>query len=315
MSNSKKQLHEFLALDSRIDRIQKETFYEYSQARIIWRKCLILMKQPLNKPKTRGMLFTGDPDGGKSTVTRQFIPVCSHNVPNIRQTDIELYSIPPRLHSKGVMAKLCKNLGIPDIPINYKKNDTHYYIKKAAAKLRTDRRILIIDEFQNLFEISSESRREILSSFNALINYSRIPIVLVGVTGVDEILKNIEDDTSNLRGTFSSRFPEFKLRKWLDKDEEEFCAILMNLYNDLHLQLPPSRKPFYVDNQIRESIIELTDGLLGRIIHLIKETAIQIIFNELQETITTDLLIQTAEELELIDWNVKNSIPKTIDRI
>ena len=57
-----------------------------------------------------------------------------------------------------------------------------------------------------------------------------------------------------------------------------------------------------MNNTIRDQISNLTNGLLGRIVCLVKETAIKIIVNELPEVVTIDLLQETARELELADW-------------
>lgn len=269
---------------------------------MFWRLVLILMKQPRNKTKINGALLTGDPSAGKSTLIRQMIVIFKENVTGFRVQDIEIFSVPQGVGPVMVFAQLCKSLGIPDIPLNPRNYSLTYFILKAAAKLKQDRRLLIIDEFQNLYEIPGVQRKRVISALNQLINQSRIPIVLVGVTGVDDILKNIEDDDSNLKGTFSSRFPEFKLKKWENPSDTEYISILMSIWEDCHLHPGENQKRFYSDEIIRNQIIQITDGLLGKIVLLLKRIAVNLISNGQPEIITTDQLITTAKELKMKGW-------------
>src|SRR5271157_4264683 len=212
--------------DDRIAAIQRECFYEFEEAFKLWKKLLILMNQPRTKTKTKGLLFTAPPDSGKSTLVRQFHFEYVQNVPGAQEEDIIIFNVPQGVGAVQVFAQLCRELGIPDIPRNPRNDPVTYYVTKAAAKLRQDHRLLIVDEFQDLSEVSGPLRKRIISAFNQLINASRIPVVLVGITGANSILRDIEDDQSNLKGTFSSRFPEFSLTPW--QDNEEFQGLLVS---------------------------------------------------------------------------------------
>ncbi|HMF34239.1 MAG TPA: TniB family NTP-binding protein [Candidatus Lokiarchaeia archaeon] len=282
--------------DDRIAAIQRECFYEFEEAFKLWKKLVILMNQPRTKTKTKGLLFTAPPDSGKSTLVRQFHFEYVQNVPGAQEEDIIIFNVPQGVGAVQVFAQLCRELGIPDIPRNPRNDPVTYYVTKAAAKLRQDHRLLIVDEFQDLSEVSGPLRKRIISAFNQLINASRIPVVLVGITGANSILRDIEDDQSNLKGTFSSRFPEFSLTPW--QDNEEFQGLLVSIEQDLHLLAGESPCPFYEDNLIRARALELSDGLLGCIVTLLKEAAMKIISDGLPEVITIPLLETTAKELD-----------------
>ncbi|NVM54052.1 MAG: TniB family NTP-binding protein [Candidatus Helarchaeota archaeon] len=283
-------------LDSRIKYTQKEYFYEYNQAFEFWNKIMILMMQPKTKTKIKGLLLTGAPDSGKSTLVQQFQYEYLQNVRGAQERDIVLFNVPQGVGARQVFAQLCRKLNIPDIPNNPRNDPVTHFIVKSANKLKQDHKLLIVDEFQNLYEVQGGLRKKIISSFNQLINESRIPIVLVGVTGVNDILRSIENDLSNLKGTFSSRFPEYKLSRW--EDNEEFQGLLKSLYEDLHLNPEGTPSFFYYNDEIREKIIEYSQGLLGRIITLLKETAIKIFCDKLPEKITPEILKETAIDLE-----------------
>ncbi|MFX0171118.1 MAG: TniB family NTP-binding protein [Candidatus Hodarchaeota archaeon] len=179
-------------------------------------------------------------------------------------------------------------------------------------KLYNEKKLVIIDEFEKLYEISHESRGEILAGFHSLINTSSCPIAIVGIDGVDDILKNIASDKYTwLKGPFSTRFPGTKIPSW--EDDSEFKRLLVALDRDclLHPHLPEGRK-WYEDDKLRECILDLSEGLLGKIILLVKFTARHLIRRRKPEIITIAEQTNTAIRLEAVGWDMKE-IHKTED--
>lgn len=258
------------------------------------------------KPKVMGCLITGEPHSGKTTAVRQFRKAYLDNVPEARPNDVVIFQIPSRARLKGVLLKLGKEIKIPDIGVNTRSGiPTYILVEKVAAKLwKNETKLVIIDEFQKLFELPGESRVEILSGFNDLVNESHIPIILVGVKGVDTILDvdKYYDDTSNLRGTFSSRFMEFNLEEWNDPHSEAFAILLKTVYNYCGLHSDANTTLFYKDEKIREWIITATGGLTGKMIYLIKWAARYIIRNNLPEKITLAILRDALQSIQSKGW-------------
>lgn len=295
-------------INDRLRRFFTEKYIHTPQNVQLWwlLEDLMLQVNPESvKSKVMGCLLTGDPHSGKTTANRQFRKAYLENVAGAKQTDIVLFQIPSRAHLKGVLAKLGRQLNIPDIPENPGKTYPTYLIgEKIARKLCIDgAKLVIVDEFQKLFELSTESRIEILSGFNDLLNESHVPFILVGVVGVDKIL-DLEPglDECNLKGTFCSRFPEFRIQPWNDPDNEQFGAFLRTIYEDCDLHPPPESPPFYAEDDIRERILEITGGLTGKIIHLIKWSARDLIRNHQPERITLDVLNATFSEIQAKGW-------------
>jgi Bacterial TniB protein len=296
------------AINDRLDYCLSEKYIHTPQNVKLWWLLEDLMRQvnPKSpKPKVMGCLVTGEPHSGKTTATRQFRKGYLANVKGAKRTDIVIFQIPSNPVLKDIMGKLGRELRIPDIPEKAEKRYPAYLlVEKIARKLIIDgTKLLIIDEFQNLSEISGKSRIAILSSFNDLLNESHVPIILVGVSGVDEILE-LEHyaDRSNLNGTFCSRFPEFQVQPWKDPDNEIYGGLLRTIYEDCNLSLPPGTQPFYTDDDLREKILEITGGLTGKIIHVIKWTARHLIRNHLPETITSDVIDAVFEEIRTRGW-------------
>lgn len=256
------------------------------------------------KPKVMGCLITGEPHSGKTTAVRQFRKAYLENVPEARPNDVVLFQIPSRARLKGVLVKLGRELKIPDIgPSSKRGYPTYILIEKIAAKLwKNEVKLLIIDEFQLLFELPGESRVEILSGFNELVNRSHIPIILVGVKGVDQILDvgKYYEDKSNLRGTFSSRFSTFNLDPWDNPHDSNFAILLKTIYD--YCGLNGKKEVFYKDEKIREWIIEVTEGLTGKIIYLIKWAVRYIIRNNHDENVTLPILRNALKTIQSKGW-------------
>lgn len=283
-----------LIIDDRIEKINEQKFYYTNQLKELYRNLLIKMMQPKNKTKIKGILITGKPDAGKTTGINQFKVVYTANMENAREEELLFFQVPPRLHAKGVFHKLCQELKIADIPQASGKNTSIYYVDKAAKKIGDWYKALFIDEIQNLFLLSGESRTEILELFNRLINVARIPIFLVGVEGVHEILFRLEHDVADLKGTFSSRFPEFKLRPFTKSHDDELLSLLISIDSDLHLE--HSDHQWYKNDIIRKEILSLTNGLIGKIVELMRHTAINAIESGIN-VINIDIIRKTGFEM------------------
>ena len=267
---------------------------------------LMFQVSPHNiKPKVMGCLITGDPHSGKTTAVRQFKKAYLENVPEARENDVFLFQIPSRARLKGVLTKMGMQLKIPDISPNTRRGYPSYIlVDKVAAKLWKDGvKLVIIDEFQKLFELPGENRIEILSGFNDLVNESHIPIILVGIEGVTQILDvgNYHNDESNLRGTFCSRFMQFKLDAWNEPNDPQFVALLNIISEDCGFSLGQSH-PFYSHEGTRKWLMEVTHGLTGKIIHLIKWAARFIIRNNLPEKITKNILEKGLKYIQVNGW-------------
>lgn len=293
---------------SRLQSILIERYIHTPRNKELWSWMLDLTLQVDHespKPKVMGCLLTGRPHSGKTTAVRQFKQAYLVNMKNAREKDIILFQIPSRARLKGMMVRLAQQLDIPDIPENPRDSyPTYILVEKVAKKLWNDyTKLVIIDEFQRLFELSGESRVEILSGFNDLVNESQVPIVLVGVEGVDKILdlENYEDE-SNLKGTFCSRFPEFKLKPWKDPDEIEFIEFVYTIYDGCQFGPSGKKEAFLDDIRVRKRIIDMTEGLTGKIIHLIKWTARHMIRKRVSGQMTLELLEDTFRQIQAKGW-------------
>ena len=292
----------------RLEALLMEKYVHTPKNNELWCLLVDLMFQvsPTNiKPKVMGCLITGNPHSGKTTAVRQFKKAYLENVPEAHDNDVFLFQIPSRARLKGVLTKMGRQLKIPDISPNTRYGyPTYILVEKVAAKLwKNGVKLVIIDEFQKLFELPGENRIEILSGFNDLVNESHIPIVLVGIAGVDRILDvgNYHNDESNLRGTFCSRFMEFKLDAWNDPNDPQFISFVQIILSDCGFPTG-SRSSFYTQERNRKWLLQMTEGRTGKIIHLIKWAARYIIRNNLPERMTKQILDRGVEYIKVNGW-------------
>ncbi len=302
-----KRIYQVFYPDPRIDKIMgSEKLYPYEAMFEIWEIMRDLMKQDRKKAKSIGQLITAPSHSGKTTLIKEFIVAYLDNVEDASETDILYFSLIDRATLKSVLTRLCLKLKIIDIPTNKSQLDrihTSILIDKAVAKLKDHKVLLIFDEFEKLYQVSTENRGEILAGFHTLANDSGCPIILVGIEGVDQILSNINDGKySWLISTFSSRFPEYKLPVW--EDGFEFGQLLLSINQDLLLNSDETIYPFYKDVKTRKLILDLTNGQLGKIILLLKWTARSIIRKGNDEIITKQGLLETAKSLKSVGWDI-----------
>lgn len=285
----------------------KERYIHTPQNQKLWYfldDLMLQVNQESPRPKVMGVLWTGQPDAGKSTSVRQYMKSYLDNVHDAKRTDILYHQIFGRSKLKGELARLCRQtLRIPDVPDNPgRKYPTYLLVEKAAYKLKQNKtKLLIIDELQKLFKLSENERIDILEAWNDILNASHVPIVLVGVEGVDEILDmdkyTTYEDKADLRRTFCSRFVPKVLNPWEDPYDKDYVNFLLTISEEVCQLQSKNGKSFYKDDEIREKIIMLTRGLTGKIIDLLKWTSRKIVRSQLPDEITVELLIETAEEL------------------
>ena len=80
-----------------------------------------------------------------------------------------------------------------------------------------------------------------------------------------------------------------------------FVSLLKVIYSNCAL-LGNSTPPFYTNEKIREWLMEVTGGLTGKIIYLIKWAARHIIRNNLTENITKKVLVQALKNIQVNGW-------------
>jgi hypothetical protein len=132
----------------------------------------------------------------------------------------------------------------------------------AIAMLRqASPRMLVIDEVQHLLSCGTREQRAVLNAIKFLANQLRISIV---AAGTHEALHVMRYDPQ-----IASRFEQLELPVWRESDDlRRFIAGYLAL-------LPVRRAPGAINKQFVEYLLELTDGVTGRLIDVLRRAAVQ----------------------------------------
>jgi Cdc6-like AAA superfamily ATPase len=122
-------------------------------------------------------------------------------------------------------------------------------------------RMIMIDEIQHLLSCNAREQRAALNALKFLANQLRVSIV---AAGTHEALHVMRYDPQ-----IASRFEQLELPVWRESDElRRFIAGYLEL-------LPVRKAPGALDRRFVEYIVELTDGVTGRIVDVLRRAAVQ----------------------------------------
>jgi len=122
-------------------------------------------------------------------------------------------------------------------------------------------RMIIIDEIQHLLSCNAREQRAALNALKFLANQLRVSIV---AAGTHEALHVMRYDLQ-----IASRFEQLELPTWRESDElRRFIAGYLAL-------LPVRKSVGAIDRRFIEYLVELTEGVTGRIVEVLRRAAMQ----------------------------------------
>lgn len=233
------------------------------------------------------LLITGQSGCGKSTLRRTYVNqyprVEMEDRTLIRVLDLELPSQPT---VKNVAERMLIQLGDP-------------FAEKGSAEGKTARivtlmrecgvELVILDEFAHFVDRSSEKvEYKVADWLKSLINASRVPFVLMGLTRCKRILEVNEQ----LRRRF---LPRIELRRFrIDKALElkQFVGVLKSLERSLPLQAPTA----LTNKDVIPRIYYGTYGVIDHTMKLVAES-LNIALSENRMTIDQEVLRRAFERV------------------
>ncbi|MHB1697430.1 MAG: TniB family NTP-binding protein [bacterium] len=263
--------------DERISYIKKERFILYPSALRILDKLEELLIEP-KKTRIPCLLIVGDSNNGKTSIINKFkkdhpptdgmetdaVPVLSVMTP--LKPDISLF-----------YDNVLKRLLIPfrkSDSLSKKESEIGYYFQKLGTKM------LLVDEIHNILSGSVSKQKEFMNGLKNLNNELLIPIVLVGTK---EAL-----NATNTDFQISSRFMPMFLKRWTYGDDYR------SLLKAVERLLPLKKESGLADDEkLAEYILDDSEGLIGEIIVITRNSAIQAIRTG-KEKITMDVVKSTG---------------------
>lgn len=263
------KLHEYLELplEDRLARLDRPIWIDYARART----ALKMMERLRNHPTTHrmpNMMIYGPTNNGKTTIVAQFlrqhppdenidgdasrIPVLKINMP---------HSASPRTFFARILEKLNA--------VWRATASTDALMTNSYRLLRgCSTRVLIIDEMHNILASNVKVRREFLNLLRDLGNELQISIVGLGL---ESAMRAIEIDVQ-----LANRFEAFPLPRW--KDGSELRGFLKNLEKTTPLRRPSN----LTEDRQAGVILDMSEGILGEMIMLVRRAAAFSIENGLE---------------------------------
>lgn len=213
------------------------------------------------------MLIYGVSGTGKSMLLEKFqrdhAQVCERRSGRRLIVAIELPAVP---HLNSLYAEIIRSLKADVTPTMR----LHQLECTAIDMLRhASPRMLLIDEVQNLLSCGARDQRAALNAIKYLANKLRLSVV---AAGTHEALHVMRADPQ-----IASRFEQLELPIWTESHElRRFIEGYLGL-------LPIKKAPANIDKRFVEYLLELSDGVTGRIIDVLRRAAIQGIADKSQK--------------------------------
>lgn len=246
--------------EERIKKVEQQVWIPYAQASQIIEELDHLINFP-KRDRMPNLLIVGNTNNGKTTILNRFKSMYP-NEAGVRGNIIPIihFQAPIAPSHSALYEKILDFLKVP-----YGASDSaskkEYQVSNILKDIET--RMLIIDEFQDIFHGDARQQKKFLAAVKHLANQLQIPIVAAGVGEVQRVLAADPQ--------MANRFEPMRLEKW--KLNEDFARLVMSLEKTL-----PLRKPSYLHS--RETLMklyELSGGILGELITVIQRAAVKAI--------------------------------------
>jgi len=217
-----------------------------------------------------GLLIVSPTNNGKTTLIKKFIDDYSSRI----KGNLVYVETPERTTLKEFYAETLNVLGYPSRATR-STGDLRRQILVALESKKV--KMLFFDEIHNLLDSRRDHKRDVLNGLKSLNNRAQIPIVLIGIETATDIL-SLDDQVKD-------RYPAVEIPLW--ENSEEFKDVLGTFEANLPLKKPSNLH----DDKIANTILELSEGKLGRVSEIIRICAIEAINNG-EECITHKLIKQ-----------------------
>jgi AAA+ superfamily predicted ATPase len=173
--------------------------------------------------------------------------------------------LPPVPLLRSLYAEIIRSLNVDVLP----SMRLHQLETTAIAMLQhASPRILLIDEIQHLLSCGLREQRAALNAIKFLANKLRISIV---AAGTHEALHVMRSDPQ-----IASRFEQLELPVWSESQElRRFIAGYLAM-------LPVKKSSTPIDRRFVEYLLELSGGVTGRIIEVLRRAAYQALTDKSQ---------------------------------
>ena len=263
-------------------------FIKYPRLKDFFRKIDFCREYSKSAAEPECMLIIGTQGSGKTTLIEWYASGFSaHELPERRIVPILVVTVPSPATIKGLGSAMLDALGDPAADKGVVSSITlrlKAYIKKCEVEL------VILDEFQHFDDRPSKNVLKMVSDWlKNLLNETRVPTVLVGMPGCENVLERKGNE--QLKRRFSSR-TEIQPFSW---DTPAHINEFRQLLKEIDHALPLLKTSHLADATTAFLIYSATNGVINYVMKLLRWAA-KLAIKSGVEQIDNSILAQAYEE-------------------
>ncbi len=243
-------------LNERIKKCKEQVWIPYTQAQGILDELEELFDYP-KKERMPNLLIVGDTNNGKSTILNRFIGMHPEHLDIVNKVPIVKISAPIAPSHNALYEKILDELYIP-YGVSESASRKEYQVKKVLQDV--DTKMIIIDEFQDIFHGDVRQQRKFLTGIKHLGTDLQIPIVAAGVWEVQSVL--------SADPQIANRFETIKLNKW--NPDKEFARLLVSFENTLPLKKASNLH----SKELFTHLFNMCEGMIGELARILQKSAV-----------------------------------------
>lgn len=254
----------------RIQKCKEQIWIPYPQATAVLDELEELFNYP-RKDRMPNLLIVGNTNNGKTTILNNFMARHPMYLDIYNVIPIVKISAPISPSNTALYEKILDELLVP-YGTTESSSRKEYQVKKVLEDVQT--KMIIIDEFQDIFHGKVHFQREFLAAIKHLGNDLKIPIVAAGVWEVQSVM------TSDPQ--IANRFETLKLDNW--KSDENFARLLMSFESTL-----PLKEASNLHKELFTKLYDMCEGMIGELARILEKASIYALKHN-QEKIDSDIL-------------------------
>lgn len=250
------------SVEERILKVREQIWVPYPKANLILQELEDFYTYP-KKERMPNLLIVGDTNNGKSTILNRFYK--SH-LPYTKVKNfwpIIKFTAPISPSENALYEKILDELKIP-----YNSNNStvskEYQVLNILKNIET--KMIIIDEFQDIFHGDIRQQRKFLTALKHLGNNLQLSIVAAGVWEVQSVLSSDPQ--------ISNRFETIiKLEKW--KPDINFAKLILSFERALPFPEPSN----LYKGEAFKLLYNYSEGFIGELHRILEKAAVYAIRN------------------------------------
>jgi len=258
-------------LDERIKKCKEQIWIPYPQALNILDELEELFEHP-KKDRMPNLLIVGSTNNGKTTIINQFMSKHPMYLDVYTTIPVIKISAPISPSHTALYEKILDEILVP-YGTKESASRKEYQVKNVLADLKT--RMIVIDEFQDIFHGKVHFQREFLTAVKQLGNDLKIPIVAAGVWEVQSVVSTDPQ--------IANRFETIKIENW--KANEDFARLVMSFESTLPLKEASNLHT----KKLFSKLYDMSEGMIGELARILEKASIYALKHN-QEKITIDTL-------------------------